>query len=85
MFGILWVVSRKASRRLREGDLLLLYGVLYPIGRLLVEFQRPDAWRIAGVPTAQWVALVAMVGCGVALWLRHRGPAERVPAGEVGA
>jgi len=78
MFGILWVVSRKASWRLREGDLLLLYGILYPLGRLLVEFQRPDAWRIAGVPTAQSVAVVAIVGCGGALWLRHRSVGRRV-------
>ncbi len=81
VFAVLMVVSRKASRRLREGDLMLLYGVLYPLGRLLVEFQRPDAWKIGGVPTAQWVAIAAILVCGSVLiyrrW-RNRFSASRV-------
>jgi len=71
VFAVLMVVSRKVSRRLREGDLILLYGVLYPLGRLLVEFQRPDAWKIGGVPTAQWVAMAAILSCGSVLVHRH--------------
>ena len=74
------VVSRKASRRLWEGDLILLYGVLYPLGRLLVESQRPDAWKIGGMPTAQWVAIAAILLCSSVLIYRHwrnRSPASR--------
>jgi phosphatidylglycerol:prolipoprotein diacylglycerol transferase len=71
-FAILMVLSRKAPKRLLDGDLFLLYGVLYPLGRFFVEFQRPDAWRIGGVPTAQWVAIVAILLSGSILIYRHQ-------------
>lgn len=75
-FTVLIIVSRKMKKRLRTGDLFLLYGVLYPLGRFFVEFQRPDAWKIAGMPTAQWVAIVAVLVCGSALIYRHRKPVQ---------
>ncbi len=72
VFGVLFLISRKASKRLLHGDLFLLYGVLYPLGRFFVEFQRPDAWKIGGVPTAQWVAIAAILLCGSVLIFRHQ-------------
>lgn len=71
-FAIVVYVSRRFADRLKDGDLLLLYGVLYPLLRFFVEFQRPDAWKIAGVATAQWVAVVSMAVCGGLLLYRHR-------------
>ena len=71
-FGILLALSRKAGKRLLSGDLFLLYGVLYPLGRFFVEFQRPDAWKIGGVPTAQWVAIAAVLFFGSVLIYRHQ-------------
>ncbi len=71
-FAVLFVLSRKAAKRLLEGDLFLLYGVLYALGRFAVEFQRPDAWKIGGVPTAQWVAIALILFFGSALIYRHQ-------------
>jgi len=71
-FGILFWISRKFTKRLMEGDLFLLYGVLYPLGRFFVEFERPDAWKIDGVPTAQWVAIAAILFFGSVLIYRHQ-------------
>ncbi len=60
----------------KNGDLFLLWGVFYGIGRFLVEFQRPDAWTISGVATAQIISLVLVVICGVTLAYRHTGPSK---------
>lgn len=68
---LLWV-GRRFAGRLLEGDLLSLYGVLYPVGRILVETQRPDAWLVAGLPAAQWVAVGAIALSVGLVWLRRR-------------
>ncbi len=73
-FAIVMLVSRRFAKRLRDGDLILLYGMLYPLLRFFIEFQRPDAWKIAGVATAQWLAIASMVVCGGLLVYRHRTP-----------
>lgn len=72
--GIMLWVSRRFADRLRNGDIALLYLILYPLGRFLVEFQRPDAWTILGLPTAQWIAVVLIAGAAFLLWRRHREP-----------
>ena len=78
-FAIVMYVSRRFAKRLRDGDLILLYGMLYPLLRFFIEFQRPDAWKIAGVATAQWLAIASIVLCGGLLIYRHRTPVT-VPA-----
>jgi phosphatidylglycerol:prolipoprotein diacylglycerol transferase len=74
-FLIVTYISRRFADRLKDGDLILLYGVLYPLLRFFIEFQRPDAWKIAGVATAQWIALGSVLICGGLLVYRHRTPA----------
>ena len=77
--GVLLYVARRFDKKLYDGDILLVYGILYPLGRFLIEFQRPDAWRIAGIPTAQILAVIAIAVCGGLLFYRHRW---RRPAAE---
>lgn len=77
--GVLLYVARRFENRLLPGDLLLAYGILYPVGRFLVEFQRPDAWTISGIATAQIIAVVSIVVCAGLLFYRHRIAAP--PAG----
>jgi phosphatidylglycerol:prolipoprotein diacylglycerol transferase len=79
--ALLLYVGRRFEDRLLSGDLLLIYGILYPLGRFLVEFQRPDAWTIGAIPTAQIIAVVSMVVCAGLLIYRHR-IAARPPAPE---
>jgi phosphatidylglycerol---prolipoprotein diacylglyceryl transferase len=73
--GLLLYVARRYSDRLKMGDMLLLYGMLYPLVRFFTEMERPDAWKIADVPTAQIIAVASFVICGVWFAYRHTGPA----------
>lgn len=82
VFAVLFALSRKASKRLLDGDLFLLYGVLYALGRFFTEFQRFDAWRIGGVPTAQWIAMAAILFFGGTLIYRHQRSGPVVAAEE---
>ncbi|MCL4396322.1 MAG: prolipoprotein diacylglyceryl transferase [Chloroflexi bacterium] len=78
---LLLYVARRWTKE-KNGDLFLLWGVLYGFGRFLVEFQRPDAWMISGVATAQIVGLILVVVCGVALAYRHTGPSKATAAAQ---
>jgi phosphatidylglycerol:prolipoprotein diacylglycerol transferase len=71
VFLTLYNVHARLSRKLRDGDVLLLYIVLYPLGRFFIEMLRPDAWTMGGLATAQWIAVGCVVGGTTALVLRH--------------
>ena len=70
-FFALMLVAHRWGDRIRTGDLALLYLILYPLGRFFVEYQRPDAWTVAGVATAQWLSLALMIGAAGAILWRH--------------
>lgn len=72
VFIILYNVHARLGPWLRDGDVILGYLILYPLGRFFVEMFRPDAWTIGGLATAQWISLALVAGSLVALWLRHR-------------
>jgi phosphatidylglycerol:prolipoprotein diacylglycerol transferase len=71
VFAILYNVHARLPHRLRNGDVLLGYIILYPLGRFFIEFLRPDAWMIDGLATAQWIAIFCVVGGLITLALRH--------------
>lgn len=77
VFATLLWAGRRLAGRLMEGDLVLLYGILYPVGRILVETQRPDAWLMVGIPAAQLVAVVVIVLSLSLIWYRHRSVSAR--------
>ena len=71
-FGGLMYIGRRFYGRLKDGDIALLYGMLYGTIRLGLEFLRIDNWVAgAGVPTATIISSAAIVGCGGALLYRH--------------
>jgi phosphatidylglycerol---prolipoprotein diacylglyceryl transferase len=72
---VLLVIARR-WKKAQTGDLILLWGMFYGLGRFLVEFQRPDAWLISGIATAQLIGLGLIVVCGVSLMYRHTGPSK---------
>lgn len=78
-FVILMYVARRFGDRLLKGDVFLAYCVLYPLGRFLVEFQRPDAWMLGPIAAAQAISLLIMIAAMAILVYRHR----RRPAAEV--
>lgn len=49
-FGLLHVVARRFDGRLRDGDLILIYAIWYPLGRFFLEFLRIDSWFFPGTP-----------------------------------
>lgn len=67
---LLWL-ARRFRDRLRPGDLFLVYLIVYPVGRFLLEFLRMDASQVAGVNANQAVMGVVAVAATVALLLRH--------------
>lgn len=71
MFLLLWL-ARRFSDRLKAGDLFLVYLMVYPLGRFLLEFMRLDSAQVAGININQTImAVVALLSAGVLYW-RHR-------------
>jgi phosphatidylglycerol:prolipoprotein diacylglycerol transferase len=71
-FGLLIWISRKYANKLLDGDMTSLYFIWYPIGRILVESLRPDAWTLSGIPTAQIVSVILiLIGIGLMVYRRR--------------
>jgi phosphatidylglycerol---prolipoprotein diacylglyceryl transferase len=71
-FLFLLYLARNWRKNRLYGDIFLLYGIVYPVIRFFIEFQRPDAWKLGGVPTAQWISLAMVVVFGALLIVRRR-------------
>jgi phosphatidylglycerol:prolipoprotein diacylglycerol transferase len=83
-FLLLMYVTRRYLDRLLDGDVFCLYAIWYPVGRILVEALRPDAWLLRGIAAAQIFAAIAIVvSVGIILY-RHRraGSAAELPLAE---
>jgi phosphatidylglycerol:prolipoprotein diacylglycerol transferase len=75
MFLLLWV-SRRFADRLKNGDIFLIYLIVYPIGRFLLDFLRVDASLVGGININQTVmAIVAVLAASALLWRHRRGTA----------
>lgn len=71
-FFLLLSISRKHKDQLIAGDIFLVYLVVYPLGRFLLEFIRIDPSLIGGVNANQVVMAVVAVFALAALLVRHR-------------
>jgi phosphatidylglycerol:prolipoprotein diacylglycerol transferase len=72
-FVVLIVASRRFGHRLKDGDLILLYFIWYPVVRIFVESYRFDAWIAAeGLPAATLFSIIAGVAALAILIVRHR-------------
>jgi phosphatidylglycerol---prolipoprotein diacylglyceryl transferase len=79
-FGILLLVWFRFRERLKQGDVLLLYLVLYPIARFALEFLRFEPTMVGAVNVSRVFAIgVALVAAGL-LAYRHRNDLRRTPA-----
>jgi phosphatidylglycerol:prolipoprotein diacylglycerol transferase len=83
-FLLLMYVVRRYADRLLDGDVLCLYAIWYPVGRIFVEALRPDAWLIGGIAAAQIFAVIAIVVSVAAILYRRRRarPAAEPPLAE---
>lgn len=77
--GILLWASRRYRDRLKNGDIFLMYLVIYGVGRFLLEFLRLDPSPVAGINANQGLMLVVVVASLLALYLRHRNDAALAP------
>ena len=73
---LIWL-ARRLARRLRPGDLLLVFFIWYGSVRFVLESFKADNWIIFGVPTAQLIAGATVLGAAAILAIRHlRQPAD---------
>jgi phosphatidylglycerol:prolipoprotein diacylglycerol transferase len=79
--GLMLYIARRWDKSLKPGDMVLIYGILYPLVRFFTEMQRPDAWRFAEIPVAQIVSIVTFVICAIWFLYRHTGP-QSAPRGK---
>jgi len=70
-FLLLLVIGRRYADRLIPGDLFLIYLVIYPLGRFMLEYIRLDAARIGAINANQTIMLAVALISVAALILRH--------------
>ena len=67
---LLWIARRFAAR-LKRGDLLTLYFVFSPIGRIITEAFRLDSYQTFSLNLAQLLSGLLVAGALLVLILRH--------------
>lgn len=68
--ALLWI-DRRFRDKLRSGDLILIYLMMYAVIRFVLDFLRLDSNGFGAITTAQLVGLALFVGCGAILILRR--------------
>lgn len=77
---LLWF-GRRYQEKLKDGDIFLVYLIVYPIGRFLLEFLRLDSSQVIGVNANQTFMILVALFAGGALFWRHRSSIQQVAAG----
>lgn len=71
-------IERRFRLKLRDGDIFLLYFVVYSVGRFFVEGLRTDSLYFGGdtnsLRSAQVLAIVSILVAGFVMFFRHRKP-----------
>ncbi|WP_119071921.1 prolipoprotein diacylglyceryl transferase [Aggregatilinea lenta] len=70
--GVLLTVWLKFRHRLKQGDILLMYLVMYPTVRALLEFLRIEVAMSGGINVSQVFSALVAVVAALALIVRHR-------------
>jgi phosphatidylglycerol:prolipoprotein diacylglycerol transferase len=78
-FLLLMWLSRKHSARLFPGDIFLVYLIVYPFGRFMLEFLRLDPAMVGGININQTIMLVVGILAAATLIWRH---VKKRPAAE---
>ena len=74
---LLWI-SRRYKSWLKTGDVFLIYLIVYPVGRFLLEFIRLDSSEVAGLNANQTLmGVIALLSAAVLLY-RHLHKTDRV-------
>ncbi len=67
---LLWVM-RRFEDRLYDGDVFLIYLILYPVERFFLEFLRLDPSQVAGLNANQTVMAAVAIAATAILIVRH--------------
>jgi phosphatidylglycerol:prolipoprotein diacylglycerol transferase len=71
MILLLWI-SRRYPEPLKNGDIFLVYLIVYPLGRFLLDFLRLDASMVGLININQTIMAFVAVLASLTLYLRHR-------------
>lgn len=70
--ALLFWISRRYADRLKNGDVFLVYLIVYPVGRFFLDFLRLDASMVGGLNINQSLMAVVAFCSACALYFRHR-------------
>lgn len=71
LMGFLLYLALGTQKRLRTGDLVLVYFMGYAFARFLLEYIRMDSNLIAGINTNQAFSAALFLGAGIVLVMHH--------------
>ena len=71
MFLLIWL-TRRYQKQTKDGDIFLVYLIVYPVIRFFLDFLRLDASQVAGINANQTLMAVVAVFSVIALYWRHR-------------
>ncbi len=69
--GLLLWIGRRFASKLMNGDIFLIYCIMYPVTRFTLEFLRLDSSQVAGININQTIMGIVAVVATVILILRH--------------
>lgn len=75
---LIWI-SRRFANRLLDGDLIIMYAIMYPVTRFTLEFLRLDSSQVAGININQTVMGIVAVIATIVLIARHQLTKKRSP------
>jgi phosphatidylglycerol---prolipoprotein diacylglyceryl transferase len=68
---VLIFLARRLCNRLWAGDLLLVFFIWYGSARFVLESLKANTWTFFGVPTAQVIAAITVLGAAAIVVIRH--------------
>jgi len=69
--GLLLWIGRRFASKLMNGDIFLIYCIMYPVTRFTLEFLRLDSSQVAGININQTIMGIVAVVATAILILRH--------------
>jgi len=81
--GILIWISRVYKSKIKPGDIILTYAVIYPLGRFFLEFLRLDAANVYSFNINQAaMGLIAIIAASAVIYRHKKQPSEQTPPSE---
>lgn len=69
--AVLLILGRKLKEKLFRGDIFLIYLVIYPLGRFLLEFIRLDPSNVGGINANQTIMAIIAIAALMTLILKR--------------